>query len=101
MKDIHKFIHEPVRLSIMTYLMDEASHSFNELLEELDVTRGNLSVQTSKLESEGLVAIKKEFKGKKPHTTFKITKKGVTTFEEYLSALEEVIDKAKKKREKD
>lgn len=78
-------------------MLDGEEYAFKDLLDELDVTKGNLSVQTSKLEDAGFIKIKKQIKNKKSHTTFKITKKGIKIFREYLGNLEDLIKEAKNK----
>jgi DNA-binding PadR family transcriptional regulator len=45
-----------------------------------------------KLEDSGYVAIEKGFKGKKPHTTIRLTDEGRTAFWEYKESMKQVLD---------
>jgi DNA-binding MarR family transcriptional regulator len=56
------------------------------------LTWGNLSTHLTKLEEAGYIAINKEFKGKKPHSTISLTKQGRTAFREYKKSLQQVLD---------
>ncbi len=84
-------IHSPVRLSILSILISVESADFKYLKEAIQVTDGNLSTHLSKLEEAGLISVTKEFRGKKPHTTFSITPEGRTRFAKYVSNLEKII----------
>jgi len=44
-----------------------------------------------KLSEAGYISIEKSFKGKKPLTTCRITKKGLKAFEEYVNSLKDYI----------
>lgn len=88
---LNKIIHERVRLAIMSALAARGEMSFTEMKERLGVTDGNLSVHSALLEKNGLIAIKKEFAGKKPLTTFSITRRGRTLFGEYVRELESML----------
>jgi len=51
----------------------------------------NLSVHASLLEKHGLVRVKKEFSGRKPRTTFSLTRAGRREFEQYVEELEKIL----------
>ncbi|MFC1499153.1 winged helix-turn-helix domain-containing protein [Verrucomicrobiota bacterium] len=94
---LEKIFHEPNRLAIMSVLCaSEKGLSFNELKEECGLTDGNLNRHLKVLEEAGAVKIDKKFVGSKPRTTVSISKKGMDRFNEYLSALNEVLEKAKR-----
>lgn len=65
---------------------------FNFLKEKTLATSGNLSVQLDKLEKAGYIKITKSFKGKRPNTSCKKTKKGVNAFEKYVAHLKTYIN---------
>jgi DNA-binding MarR family transcriptional regulator len=65
--------------------------NFNELLGDLELTKGNLSTHMKKLEDEGLVRINKKFVGRKPQTTYRCTAKGKKEIQNYLSTIESVL----------
>lgn len=100
-KQIDKIFHDKVRLGIMSTLAASLHQvSFTELVQKLEVTRGNLSVHIKVLESSQYIKTKKTFVENKPKTTYRITAKGKKAFEQYLSILELII-KGITKEEKD
>lgn len=84
-------IHSRIRLAILSILISVEEAEFNYLKENTGATDGNLSTHLSKLESAGMVKIKKSFKGKRPLTTCSVTKKGRESFAKYVTALEQFI----------
>ena len=90
-RKLDKIIHERVRLGIMSVLSVRGKLTFNELKVLLKVTDGNLSVHATILEKNGLISIIKDFDGKKPRTTFKITKKGKEQFVRYVAEMEKML----------
>jgi DNA-binding MarR family transcriptional regulator len=77
----------------MSLLISLESAEFTFLKEKTKSTAGNLSVQLDKLNEAGYISIKKSFRGKKPLTTCKITKKGISAFENYVDVLKQYINK--------
>ena len=75
----------------MAYLANADVADFNEMKAELEVTKGNLSVQLRKLEEAGYVAIDKAFVGKKPQTTVALTPAGRVAYIAYLDAMKKLI----------
>ena len=90
-QDLNKAFENRVRLGIMSILMVNDSVDFNRMKELLNVTDGNLASHVSSLEKEGYIHVKKEFVGKKPLTTYSVTKIGMKAFEDHLNALEKLI----------
>lgn len=86
-KDLDPLLHNQLRLSIMSLLMNIESAEFSWLLEKTASTRGNLSVQISKLKDAGYIKVKKSFRNNYPLTSCSITKKGVNAFEKYVEAI--------------
>jgi DNA-binding MarR family transcriptional regulator len=89
---IDQVIHAPARLMVLTYLYVVESADYVFLMRLTGLTWGNLSTHLSKLEEAGYIAIKKEFKGKKPHSTISLTKQGHAAFSEYKKSLQQVLD---------
>jgi DNA-binding MarR family transcriptional regulator len=89
---IDKLIHEPSRYTLMAYLYVVEAADFLFLIRQTGMTWGNLSAHLSKLEAAGYVVIKKEFLGKKPHTTVRLTDQGRNAFEEYRGNMKKVLD---------
>jgi DNA-binding MarR family transcriptional regulator len=89
---VDKLIHEPARLTIMTYLYIVETADFLFIMRQTQLTYGNLSAHMSKLEDAGYIEIIKEFVGKKPHTLLKLTKKGRTAFEDYRKQMKQFFN---------
>ncbi|MGB5924566.1 MAG: transcriptional regulator [Dehalococcoidia bacterium] len=89
---IDKLIHEPSRYTLMAYLYVVEAADFLFLLRQTGMTWGNLSAHLGKLEAAGYVVIEKEFLGKKPHTTVRLTDEGRNAFEEYRGNMKMVLD---------
>ncbi len=90
-KELNHLIHSPIRLGIITILNSLEVVSFNYLKEKLSVTDGNLSSHIEKLEEAGYIDVKKEFVKKKPHTSYRITEKGIKAFRKYIELLGNII----------
>lgn len=93
---LEKLFHEPNRLAIMSALCaaDEGL-SFAELKDRCSLTDGNLNRHLKALEDARAIRIRKSFVDSKPRTTVRLSKTGLTRFSEYLTALEEVLQKAR------
>ena len=92
LKELDPLLHSQLRLGVMSLLMSLESAEFTYLKEKTNSTAGNLSVQLDKLSEAGYIAIEKSFRGKKPLTTCRITKKGIKSFEEYVNTLKTYIN---------
>ena len=71
----------------MSILVSVEKAEFTYLLKETGATRGNLSVQISKLKEAGYIAVRKGFRKNYPLTTCQVTEKGIKAFENYVAAL--------------
>ena len=80
-----------VRLGIMSVLVVNDWVAFKRLKVTLELSDGNLASHLKVLEREKYIAIKKQFVGRKPQTTYQVTEAGKTAFENHLDALEELI----------
>lgn len=92
-KELDPLLHSQLRLAVMSLLMSVDDAEFTFLKEKTHSTAGNLSVQLDKLSEAGYINIEKSFKGKKPLTTCKVTKKGIKAFEDYVNVLKQYINK--------
>ena len=92
-KSLDPLLHNQLRLAIISLLVNVDSAEFNFLLEKTGATRGNLSVQISKLKDAGYVKVKKSFKKNYPLTTCMITTKGIEAFEIYIMNIAEYLQK--------
>jgi DNA-binding MarR family transcriptional regulator len=84
-------LHSQLRLAVMSLLMNVEEADFNYIKEKTKSTSGNLSVQVNKLKDAEYIQVEKAFKDNYPHTTCKITDKGIDAFESYLNALRSYI----------
>ena len=89
--DFDAVIHERGRLAIMTALASGEARSHIELRELLQLTDGNLSVHARKLEDAGYVLCVKEFAGRTPRTSYRVTASGRRAFDRYLAHLEALV----------
>lgn len=90
-KELDPLLHSQLRLAVMSLLLGMEQAEFTFIKEKTHATAGNLSVQLDKLSEAGYIEVIKSFKGKKPLTTCKITRKGIKAFEEYVHALNHYI----------
>ncbi|MBL7115359.1 MAG: transcriptional regulator [Kiritimatiellae bacterium] len=92
---LEKIFHEPNRLSIMSALCaSDTSLTFNELRNQCDLTDGNLNRHLKVLDEAEAICITKAFVKNKPQTTVTLSKKGLQRFQDYLSALQQVLSVA-------
>jgi DNA-binding MarR family transcriptional regulator len=89
---IDQIIHAPARLMILTYLYVVESADYVFLMRMTGLTWGNLATHLNKLEEAGYIEIQKEFKGKKPHTTIRLTDQGRLAFKQYKKSMQQVLD---------
>ncbi|MDT0650331.1 winged helix-turn-helix domain-containing protein [Autumnicola edwardsiae] len=93
--NLHKAFESRVRLGIMSALVVNETLNFNALKEYLDVTDGNLASHLKALEKVEFVGVDKSFIGRKPNTTYSMTRQGRQAFEEHIAALEKLINSQK------
>jgi DNA-binding transcriptional ArsR family regulator len=94
---LERIFHEPNRLAVMSALCAaEKGLSFRELREITDMTDGNLNRHLKVLREAGAIVIDKQFIDGKPLTTITISSLGLERFSDYLSALEDVLQKARR-----
>ncbi len=89
--DLNKAFESRIRLGIMSILMVNTSVDFSTMKELLNSTDGNIASHISALEKVEYIEVKKQFVGKKPNTTYNITKLGRKAFKEHIDALEKLI----------
>jgi len=84
-------LHNQLRLAVVSLLVSVESADFNFLLEKTGATRGNLSVQITKLKEAGYVNVKKTFKDNYPNTRCSLSAKGLKAFEKYVEAIKDYL----------
>ena len=90
---LDRVIHEPARLTLVALLSSVASADFLFLLKESGLTKGNLSVHLLRLEEAGYIKTEKTFRGKIPHTEYRLTPKGKSAFDQYRKSLGSIFNK--------
>lgn len=93
--DLNKAFESRIRLGIMSILMVNEWVDFGTLKETLDITDGNLASHISALEKMEYLEVRKQFFGKKPNTSYRITIPGRRAFTEHLNALESILKSRK------
>ena len=88
---LNKAFENRIRLGIMSVLLVSDFVDFITLKEMLDVSDGNLASHITALEKAGYILVEKKFVGKKPNTTYSVTKVGRNAFNEHLNALEKLL----------
>jgi len=88
---LERLIHERMRLGIISALAVNDSLTFKDLKSLLRATDGNLSVHARKLEEAGYLMCEKTFKGRMPHTVYRLTHQGREALERYLGHMEAII----------
>lgn len=88
---LNKDFESRVRLGIMSILIVNEWIDFTEMKTLLNITDGNLASHSSALEKAQYIEVKKEFVGKKPKTSYKVTDLGRVAFKEHLNYLEKLM----------
>ncbi len=88
---INKLFENRVRLGIMSILSVNQEVNFNTLKKLLDITDGNLASHMKALEGHDYLTVNKQFIGRKPNTSYRITEKGRKAFENHIKALENLL----------
>ena len=85
------------KLAIATTLVaSKEPLSFSELLNETQLTNGNLSSHLKKMGELRLIKIKKQFKDNRPLTTVQITADGLAELKRYAIELKGLLEKVSK-----
>lgn len=90
--DLDRIVHSPARLMILAYLAAVDSVDFIFLMNQVNLTRGNLSSHLATLEEAGYVSIQKEFVDRIPRTLIRLTDTGQKAITIYKEQMRKVID---------
>ena len=90
--EIDVLVHEPARLRVLALLAMVDRADFMYLLRKTGLSRGNLSVQMSKLEAAGIVHLERELVGRRPRTTYFLSDEGVDALRGYKRTLLGLIE---------
>ena len=91
--DLNKAFESRVRLGIMSILLVNDVVDFGMLKEQLQLTDGNMASHLAALEKAQYITITKKFVGKKPNTTYTVSKEGKKAFNLHIDALEKLKQK--------
>jgi DNA-binding transcriptional ArsR family regulator len=92
--EIDRQVHEPARLAILTVLSACERADFLFLERATGLSRGNLSVQLTRLEEAGLIEIEKIIVRKKTVTTAALLARGRGALDAYWQSMEELRARA-------
>lgn len=81
----------PLRLSLVSCLIN-GEKTFSEIKNITNASDGNISVQLSKLENMKIVTSNKILINKKNLTIYRITEFGLTSLQEYVLFLENILN---------
>ena len=90
--DLDRIVHSPPRLMILAYLGAVDSADFIFLMNQVELTRGNLSSHLKTLEEAGYISIEKEFVDKVPRTLIGLTDEGREAIQTYREQMRMIID---------
>ena len=88
---LQKAFDHRVRLGIMSILMVNDWVDFTTLRDTLEVTDGNLASHLRALEKLNYIALRKEFVGRKPKSSYQATTIGRKAFNDHLDNLERIL----------
>ena len=86
--EIDRVIHEPARLAILTVLASCQEADFLFLERATGLSRGNLSVQLTRLEEVGMIEIEKRIEHKRTLTTASLSKNGRRGLRSYWESMD-------------
>ncbi|WP_134324097.1 transcriptional regulator [Cumulibacter soli] len=98
---LDKIIHEPARLALVTVLSVRDGADFTFLAGAANLSRGNLSAHLGTLEDAGIIAVTKQFAGKRPQTWVVLTEHGRKAVHDYwdrMGAWRDQLDTAARNR---
>ncbi len=90
--NLNKTFDHRIRLGIMSILLVNDWVDFKTLKQTLEVTDGNLASHVKALESNSYVEVRKQFIGRKPNTSYRVTAIGRQSFNDHLNALEQLLN---------
>ncbi len=88
---VDRLIHEPARLAVMALLYVVDSADFIFIMNQTNLTWGNLSAHVSKLEEAGYLVVEKTFRGKRPNTLLSLTSTGREAFQSYVQKMKKIL----------
>jgi len=90
MRDLDRTIRRPARLRLLMMLSGVDSGDFSFLQRTVGLSKGNLSTHVARLEGKGYVTVPKSFRGKMPHTSYRIASQGRAKLDAYREAIDAI-----------
>jgi len=84
-------VHGPLRLGILTVLQMDGAQNFTTLKKRLQASDGAIAPHLRKLEEDGYIGCRKSFVGRRPMSTYRITRRGRKAFIEHLDKMQLLI----------
>jgi DNA-binding PadR family transcriptional regulator len=88
-------VNGPLRLGVLTALQLDGALDFTTLKKRLQASDGALAPHLRKLEEIQYILCKKQFVGRRPKSTYRITPQGRSALKKYLDNMQKVIDALK------
>jgi DNA-binding MarR family transcriptional regulator len=90
-QEVDRLIHEPSRYNVMAllYVVNRAEYLF--VLNQTEMTSGNLTAHLAKLEKAGYLSVQKKFVRRKPKTFLSLTSRGRRAFEVYRDEMRKLF----------
>jgi DNA-binding PadR family transcriptional regulator len=85
-------VHGPVRLGVLSALQVDGALDFTTIKKRLKVADGAIGTHLQKLEAIEYISCTKEFVGRRPRSTYEITRKGRKALFLYLETMQQLID---------
>jgi DNA-binding MarR family transcriptional regulator len=89
--EIDGLVHEPARLRLLVFLAMVEAADFMYLLRQTGMSRGNLSVQMSRLEAAGVVRVAKREVDGRLRTTYSLSREGLVALRRYRTTMREIL----------
>ncbi len=90
--NIDSAVHGPIRLGVLTALQAEGPMDFTTLKKRLQVADGAIGTHLQKLESIQYIECEKQFIGRRPKSTYRITPTGKISLFNYLEMMQQLIN---------
>lgn len=91
-------VHGPIRLGVLTILLNDGDTDFVTLKQRLKLSDGALGPQLLKLEVIGYLRCEKGFVNRRPRSTYSLTATGRRALLKYLDQMQNLIDSVRHKR---
>ncbi len=88
---LEEVINARSRFTMLAYLTSAGRTDFLTLVDQLEISSGNLSQHIAKLEEAGYITTERVIVDRRPKTLVELTKIGETAFHGYVNAMREMV----------